>query len=283
MKIFVKTLDGAVATVDVESVLDYDGIRKQLAGQNSQIGPTASLILSSTEFKSEEIRGKRKPTLSHPEINLDDAPPIPKPQNSNDIPPQYSTSTIIASNANEQLLYYNSDGNVFVTVQDIQNVLNVSPTVQLNPPLPTYSLAYRCRWMQTDYQRITGPQNFQYTATTTEGMSQSDQQTFSEQLGVSLNGLSAGLSQTFSTTIEISNSNTVQHQYTIDVPAGKVWVWILWQLIYEVVAVDGSGNQIGYHGEITMDGQHVFWLALASTRATQGTSAYAPDPTPFDS
>lgn len=287
MNIFVKTHDGAIAIVEADSVLEDGSIRKQLAAQDWQIGEKTPLIVSSTEFKSEKTAAKSNQTLSqqtisYPKFSLTDTPPIPLPQNADDIPPQYSTSTLIASNPDEQLMYCNPVTNTFYTVQDIRNTLNSSAELALNPPLPTYSLAYRCRWMQTDYQRITGPQHFQFTASTTEGMSQTDQQTFSEQLGVSLNGLSAGLSQTFSTTIQVSDANTVTHQYTVDVAADKITVWILWQLIYEVVAIDQSGDLLSYNGEVTFLGQPLNSLKIASNRATQGTSAYAPTPTSFD-
>lgn len=275
MNFFIKTLDGATASVDINSIDDLRNIRSLAAAKGLIVGGNAPMIISENQFKSALLK---------------DAPPIPKPQNANDVPPQNSTTSLIASNSSQPLLYHvvqtNGNDMGYMSQQTIQNFINQPSIVEgksISPALPAYTLEYNCHWRQADYQRITGPQSFQYTATTTEGMSQTDQSSWSASLGVSVGNLSASLSEDFSQSVTISDSNTVQHQYNITVPDGKIGIWILWQMVFTVVAVDpSSGNQISYSGMMNVEYEPFANVNLTSTLATQAASTYAPDLTPFD-
>ena len=273
MKTYVKTLNGDTHSVDVESPSDIVNARKYLEKRGVSIAKEQPLIISYQGFKPEhELFGTK-------------LPPIPKPQNADDMPPQTSEKILVATNPNERLYLRYDDSNDYVSVKDLQEAVKVF-NGNISPSLPEYTLAYKRYWQMADFQRIEGPQTFDYSASTTEGMSETDSQTFSAELGVSVQGLSAKLSATFSRSITVSSESSVTHSYRIEVPAGKVGVWLLWQLIDEVVAVDGSDNQIEYRGRLIMTipgtGLITHQISIASTGATQGTSGYDADITLFD-
>lgn len=276
MKIYVKTLNGDTHTVDVESMADIGNVRKYLEKKGVSIAEKKPLIISYNEFKPERA------LLGTP------LPPVPKPQNRDDLPPQTSEKILVASNPNEKLYIYAPNRQQYITVEALKRYVDDHPDVPnvIAPLLPTYTLAYKRYWNRIDFQKIPGPQTFEYTKETTEGMSQTDEDTFSAELGVSVSGLSGKLSETFSHSITVSTSTSVRHTYHIEVPAGKEGLWILWQLIEEVVAVDASGKQIQYHGTlILVPTEHMRLpepISIASTRAILESSAYAADITLFD-
>jgi hypothetical protein len=229
----------------------------------------------------------RPGTFSSAGITL---PKVPVPSSPLDLPPQTSDFVQVAANPTRKLLIkwsaLDGSGGGFLDPNNLPNGAFV------NPPLPEYSLAYRLYWLQTTYQQVSGPQSFLYKAEVIEGMSQTDSVSISAELGVDVEGLSAALSVTFEHSITITTETKVSHDYEINVPAGKIGVWILWQLVEEIIAVDSSGKQIQYSGNIIAPfclGNQICTApflpvpcSLPATVVTQGVNRYAAQTTIFD-
>lgn len=65
------------------------------------------------------------------------------------------------------------------------------------------------------------------------GVTTTDSQSITAEIGIAAKGLSAGLSATFSHSVEITDQQTQTTQFNIDPPASGVRVWVLWDLMYE--------------------------------------------------
>jgi hypothetical protein len=76
-------------------------------------------------------------------------------------------------------------------------------------------------------------QSWQYT----HGVSTTDSQSITAQVGISAEGVSAGLSATFSHSVTISDQQTQTTQFNVDPPTAGTRVWVLWDLMYEMAVV----------------------------------------------
>lgn len=92
----------------------------------------------------------------------------------------------------------------------------------------------------------------------THGVSTTDSQSISVQVGIQSEGLSAGLSATTSHSITISDQQTETTEYSIDPPASGTRVWVLWDLTYEfIVAKPKTNDPIPagqYRGDVAFSG-----------------------------
>jgi len=86
------------------------------------------------------------------------------------------------------------------------------------------------------------------------GVSSTDSESLTATMGIQAEGLSAGLSATFSHSVTISDQQTQTTQYSVgSTPEGKVRVWMLWDLIYEFSLVRADGRIIPagtYRGDV---------------------------------
>ena len=99
--------------------------------------------------------------------------------------------------------------------------------------------------MPGSYTQDNGGNTYKNSFTCTNGITTTDSDTLTAELGVDIKGLSAKLSSAFSHTV--SNSSTVSQTKEYDVgspPVGNIRVWMLWQLCDQIVALDGSGKII---------------------------------------
>jgi len=210
------------------------------------------------------------PKFAEDDVKL---PKIPVPSGPLDLPPQTSDYVQVAVNPTQKLLLEWASGGFFDPKDLIIGVLS--------PAVPDYTLVYRLYWNQAAYQQASGPQDFIYTADVTEGMSTTDSTTISGEFGVDVKGISAKLSVAFQHSITISEEHKVSHQYRIKIPEGKIGVWTLWQLVQEIIAVDSSGKQVQYSGEVDL----AFFqkpCSLPATLVTQSAQRYAAEMALFD-
>jgi hypothetical protein len=93
-------------------------------------------------------------------------------------------------------------------------------------------------------------QSWQYT----HGVSTTDSESITAQVGIEGDGLSAGLSATFSHSVTVSEQTTQTTQFSVDPPAQGTRVWILWDLMYEMMVVTQNGGIIiptgTYRGDV---------------------------------
>ena len=166
-------------------------------------------------------------------------------------PPQQSVPEVVSTSTTRINLSANSDNSSMLEwVADIPGVAcPISPAVLVNywggtAPVE-YTLTLRQYWSLVDSQVIPTGTTYQKTYTQMYGIQTTDSDTISAELGVSGDGLSAKVSASFTHTVEITNQQTVTTEYTVDAPAaGYSKVWILWQLVAEIVALDSNGNII---------------------------------------
>lgn len=88
----------------------------------------------------------------------------------------------------------------------------------------------------------------------THGVSTTDEQSISVEVGIEGGGLSAGLSATFSHSVTVSDEQTETTTFSVDPPAEGVRVWVLWDLMYELSVLDQHSGAIiptgTYRGDV---------------------------------
>lgn len=198
--------------------------------------------------------------------------------------PQQSDRKVVKAAPGERFkIWANSDNSSKETwVDDIPNPNPGNPGQSVllnywdNGPAAQYTLTLRQYWQQVDgsYTQLPEGNSQTITVTHTSGISQTDAETLSAEVGASGGGLSAKLTATFSHSVTTSSEDTTSKQIAVEAPAaGKIRVWVAWQLVDEIVALDAGGNIIpadaGRKGE-------VFWNimighsgAFMSYRSTQ--------------
>ena len=103
-------------------------------------------------------------------------------------------------------------------------------------------------WRLVDGSYTTLPAGNSLTQTFTHswGISKTVSDSISASLGVGGGGLSASLSETFSQSVTTDDNTSQQVSRVINPPAdGMVRVWMAWQLVHEVVALDPAGKVVG--------------------------------------
>jgi hypothetical protein len=105
-------------------------------------------------------------------------------------------------------------------------------------------LTLRQYWRQVPatYTHVFPGDGYTKSYSVSHGVSTTDSQTLSAELGIAVEGLSAKLSTSFSHSVTVTDETTEQTSYTVGAPATGIRVWVLWQLIQEIVALDPSGN-----------------------------------------
>jgi hypothetical protein len=205
---------------------------------------------------------------------LTDLPIVPIPANKNDLPPLRSAYSKPVKNVKPTRYNVHIGDNKYVNPY----LIGWEP----KPAIPYYDLHYRHVWMRTNVQRIPGPQSFEYSVTTTEGISETTSIAISGQLGVEIKFLSASLSVTFERDITVSREHSITTSYRIDVPAGKFGVWIHWQLVQEFAAVGRDNKLVEWSGNIVSPLGPRLKANLAAPLIVEGFPIYTPQVTFFD-
>jgi hypothetical protein len=176
-------------------------------------------------------------------------PDPPVPANWNDRPPKISPRTVVGTTT-EKLAYWwdydHGSTRFFIpgppAPQPIAN--QGGQTNYFYGPFPDYTLTYRIYWQQLDLQRLGPGAVYSYSDSVTVGMSSTTKESLSAELGVAGGGLSAKLSATFEQSITISTEKTILRQWSEPGIPDKNTVWILWQLVEEVVGLNNSDGTI---------------------------------------
>lgn len=196
-----------------------------------------------------------------------DLPPFPELTSLNQELPQQTDPVVIGTSSERLYLFANSDNSSkSAWVPDIPGEPGRPPFVPIllsywdgKPPID-YTLTLRQFWRQvpSTYTHVPQGGGFEKTYTTLHGVSTTDTQTISAELGVEAGGLSAKLSATFSHSVTVTDEKTEETKFTVGSPEpGFERVWVMWQLIDEVVALDPAGNviprgeaELGRKGEV---------------------------------
>lgn len=109
-----------------------------------------------------------------------------------------------------------------------------------------YTLTFRSFWrlVPGSYTQVKPNGHYTKEYTSTYGLETTDATSLSAELGVDIEGLSAKLTAEFSRSITTSSTQQQTTTYQIESPADSTVVWMLWQLIDEVIALDSKGNLI---------------------------------------
>lgn len=180
-------------------------------------------------------------------------PPLPQITSLNDESAQQSAPIVVAISSERLHLFADSDdSSIQMWVSDIPGqAIPHSSAVLRNywgdGPPRQYTLTLRRYWRKVpgSYTRVNHGNGFSHTVTITHGISTTDTQSLSAELGIEAGGLSAKVSATFGHSVEITDEVSITKTYQIDEPAvGMIRVWELWQLVDEIVALDSQGNII---------------------------------------
>ncbi len=113
-----------------------------------------------------------------------------------------------------------------------------------------YTLTLRNYWKYVDGSEVLVYHGDSFTriCETTKGISVTDSESISAELGVDVDGLSAKISAAFSHQVETSAVTSITEEHIINGPVDKtqVKIWLLYQLIDEIVALDPDQNIIPF-------------------------------------
>lgn len=190
-----------------------------------------------------------------------DLPEMPQITNVNYSPPEQSDPEIIMR-SNRRLNYLASADNRSLTayVADRPGVLGVGCKAKLRnfwgDVVPSnYHLVLRQYWKLLTYKSMGHGDTDSWEKTHSTGISIKDTQEITATLGAEGEGLSTSISETFSHSVEVSQTNSVTDNYKVDGPEkGHVKIWILWQLMKEIVALDENGEVFNPPGKNTIKG-----------------------------
>jgi hypothetical protein len=175
-------------------------------------------------------------------------PPLPPITGTNDQLPNQTDPVVVSTTADRLKIYADSDID--------SNGGYVVDTPNLDPTLPDllnywsglgpapYTLTLRQYWRQVPgtYTQVYPGDGYTKAYAVTHGVSTTDSETLGAELGVAGEGLSVKLTASFSHSVTVSEETTEQTTYTVGAPSTGIRVWVLWQLVQEVVALDPSGS-----------------------------------------
>lgn len=170
-------------------------------------------------------------------------PPIPVPSSSSDLPPIESAHMVLSDSGTRLGLFFEATkGGGSGWVADAPNTSFPGSAVTLvnydgSWTAPDYKLTLRRFWRRKEYTQVPPGQSFSQTYELQYGVSTTNSVTLSAELGVEAAGLSAKLTATFEQSITVSTQSTASVTYGDTAPAGSLDVWVLWQLVDEVVAL----------------------------------------------
>jgi hypothetical protein len=247
-----------------------------LAKQGFTDADLKSVILSPSELEEFGPSPVRSAPLQAKAHTAHDptAPPVPKPTSKDDITPNESSDLLIS--ANNVDLFFRFNGGAFMPVN------NPPAQMRLDPPFPAGAkIAYKRHWHKVYGTTIHGPQHFSKEISTTHGMSETNSQELSAELGVDIKGLSGKLSATTTHSITISDESKVTDTYSFDVPKHKVCVYSFWELVEVFALVDAAGNPISWQGGVWLFNLAKFSADFPNNRFTSLPGTFASDPVMF--
>ncbi|TKV73677.1 hypothetical protein FDV58_36320 [Bradyrhizobium elkanii] len=179
-------------------------------------------------------------------------PPVPAIPSLNHKPPLESEKIVLGTSSSRIKIWADSDNSSMMDwVDDIPGSGDEGRSRLLQywngQPPAEYKLTHRQFWRQVDgsYTRLPEGNSKTIKYTKTFGISATDSETISAELGVDAGSLKSKLSSTFSHSVTTSTQVSQEMTESIEAPkAGKIRVWMAWQLCDEIVALDRNGNLI---------------------------------------
>jgi hypothetical protein len=178
-------------------------------------------------------------------------PAVPELANVNSQPPDRSDYVELESVERHLVMWANSDNSgkeAYVCDKPNTTLPNTSAIIENywdGGGAPDYQLVLRQFWRPVgkSYHRIPVGNTVTISVSKTQGVSSTVSQSITASLGISYGALSAEISATFSTSVTTSEENTYTETVQIEPPAnGMVRVWMLWQLVHEIVAIRRDGT-----------------------------------------
>jgi len=181
-----------------------------------------------------------------------DYPPLPELADVNSQPPDRSDYVELSRSDRRIVMWANSDNsgkNAYVCDLPNKQLPNTTAIIEnywdgYGGPAD-YKLSLREFWRPVgrSYHRIPPGNTITISVSKTEGISTTVSQSLTLSLGVSEGGVSADISATFSNSVTTSQATTTAEQVDIVPPAeGRIRVWLLWQLVQEIVAIRPDGS-----------------------------------------
>ena len=246
LRLFALASNGKSLAFDVPVRSDLDLIGEShaiLSKHGFTYDELENIILSPTELKEVPpvtVETAHGAVASVDVLQPDSLPPIPKPANKDALMPEKSIEILVSTHGIE----------LSVCVGKDTYIPAVHEFFRGEPPFPASTkVAYKRYWINTGSYTLNGPQHFEQSITTSQGMSKTKSLTMSAELGVAWQGLSAKISATTSTSISITEEKSVTEKYSFDVKSGTTVVYTLWQLVEEFVMMDNAGNPIDWTGQ----------------------------------
>jgi hypothetical protein len=272
MSLFVATPEGKWLPTDVEEFSDIGRIRAHLEAAGFQVSENDELIISDHVIEVPALTALEAGTI----------PPVPVPPNSSALPPDLSETVQVAAAPFEEP-FIKLAGN-WKSIPALKK-----KGWKLEPDFPAGNLAYNRFWLNTGSFIIRGPQKWQRSVTTKEGMSETTAFSLGAELGLgkSFEKLTGKLTATFQKSFTVTKEVSVTETYSLDVPEGRIAIFTLWQLINEVVVLNFAGNEMEWTGWALPPGSMPFTnlkyqVNWQVSRARQATPSYAFDPHFFD-
>lgn len=183
---------------------------------------------------------------------MSDLPPFPTITGLDWRPESATSPTVQGSSARRLRMYANSDIHSYEEMVDDTPGGDDARAGQVQKywdggAAANYVLTLRSYWQLVpgSYATVGHGDGFTKEYTVTEGISTTDAQSLAASLGVAVEGISASISTAFSHSVTTSSETTDTTTHTVQQPTeGMLRVWMLWQLIDELVAIDPGTNDI---------------------------------------
>jgi hypothetical protein len=174
-------------------------------------------------------------------------------------PPATSDPVVFTAPDRRLLLHANSDNSgKAAMVPDYPGATDKSTMATLrnywgnrDPAQYTLTLQEYWRLVPATYTQVMQGGGYTESYSVTEGVSATTSQSLSAQLGVDEAGISASITATFDHSVTTSTERSYSRSYSVgSPPEGKIRVWMLWQLMHDMAALDSNGRVIaGDQGE----------------------------------
>ena len=210
----------------------------------------------------------------------DTLPPLPDIDSIDWTPPLMTNPVELGRSSGPLIIFADSDNSGY---QDwVSDVPRESGDPRLNnwwdgaaPPERQYVMRKYWKLVPGTFTHLTPGTSFRKSWEYVHGVSTTDSQSITAQFGIAAEGLSAGISATFSHSVTISDQVSSTTEYSVDAPASGTRVWSLWDLTYDFLIVRaGTSNPIQtgtYRGDVDFSGDDHYSGAYLTYRWTNMT------------
>ena len=190
-------------------------------------------------------------------------PPIPIPSGKDDLLPAETPKQNVSTSTDKFNLWWDhNDDSARAYVMD-PDPTNTTPVSLVAFPAaavvtnfwgmrPAYTLTLRRWWRRVVHVVLNDGGSYAETLSFTHGVSKTDSISMAVEVGVTTGdvGLSAALSATFETSITISDEVTEQRSFSYTAPENTTVVFVIWQLMEEIAALDASNNVVNWGRDV---------------------------------